>query len=87
MPILSLAGVSLNEDEGEQRTDGIGTGLELNWGLVCEQGHSQVVSVIKAQFVIRGQTIALSGVWTLIFEIRAHRRLCSMSQAVVETET
>lgn len=29
MPILSLTGVSLNEGEGEQRTDGVGTELEL----------------------------------------------------------
>lgn len=29
MPILSLTGVSLNEGEGEQRADGVGTELEL----------------------------------------------------------
>lgn len=74
MPILSLAGVSLNGGEGEQRTDGVGTELELKWSSVCEQGQSQVISVVETQFVIRGQTIALYGVWTLI-EIQAHRRL------------
>lgn len=87
MPILSLAGVSLNEGEGEQRTtDGVGTELELKWSSVCEQGQSQAIRVVETQFVIRGQTIAVYGVWTLI-EIQAHRRLYSKSQAVVEIGT
>lgn len=42
--------------------------------------------MVETQFVIRGQTIAVYGVWILI-EIQAHRRLCSKSQAVVEIGT
>lgn len=49
-----LAGDGLNEDEEGQRTDGVGTGVEIDCGLVCEQGQFGVGSVVQAQFVIRG---------------------------------
>lgn len=40
-PILSLGGMGLNEGGG-LRADGAGTTLELDWGLVCEQGWSHL---------------------------------------------
>lgn len=86
MPILSLAGVSLSEGEGEQRTDGVETELELKWSSVCELGQFQAIRVVETQSVVKGQTIAVYGVWTLI-EIQVHRRLCSKSQAVFEVGT
>lgn len=62
MPAGSLAGVGLSKGEQGQRTDGVGTGLELDWGLVCEQGQSQVGGVVPTQFMMRAHTIALFGV-------------------------
>lgn len=57
-------------------------------GVQCENAASptQVVSAVKAHFVIRGQTIALFGLWALN-GVQAHVVLCIRSQAVAETET
>lgn len=61
MPSKSLAGDGLNEDEEGQRTDRVGTGLEIDRGVVCEQGRFRVGSVVQAQLVIRGSHY--SSVW------------------------